>query len=189
MALRRTMMMTMIAASLAAGAGLALAHGGHGPGEHCAGAAGAPMANCPAGMPGGMGMRGGMRGPEAATARLAAVKDALKLQPAQTAAWDAYEATLRSTAEARARLREGMLERRGNADAMAEYRVTMSRFNAQAAEEMLAARKAFVAALTPEQKATFDTFGPGMGTTAGGRSMKRGGTQGGPGCRGETTPA
>ena len=193
--MRKAMMTTAIAAALAVVSAAAMAHGGQG-----AGMAGGdcPMMGSGAGMqgmgpmggPGAAGGPGGMRGmrgermPEIAAQRLAGVKDALKLQPGQVAAWDAFEAKARSTVEARARMRAGMVEHRGNADAMAEHRVTMMKFNAQAAEEMLAARKALVAVLTPEQKATFDQFAPGMGPMARGPGMRRGyGTPGaGPCC-------
>ena len=46
-------------------------------------------------------------------------------------------------------------------DARMDFRVRMMKFNAQAAEEALAARKLLVATLTPEQKAALDRFGPG----------------------------
>ena len=192
--MRKGLMTMAVTATLAVASAAALAHGGHGFGGGMAGA-GCPMGG------GGMGMQGmgpmgggaggmrGMRGPEFAAQRLAGVKDALKLQPDQLAAWDAFEARAKSNLEARAKMREGMVEHRGNADAMAEHRVTMMKFNAQAAEEMLAARKALVAVLTPAQKATFDQFRPGMGPMARGpagewrgQGMRRGYGPGMPGA-------
>lgn len=191
--MRKGLMTMAIATALAAVSAVALAHGGHGAGAGMAGGD-CPMMGGGAGMQGmgpmhGPGGAGGMRGmraermPEIAAQRLAGVKDALKLQPGQVAAWDAFEAKARSTVEARAKMRAGMVEHRGNADAMAEHRVTMMKFNAQSAEEMLAARKALTAVLTPEQKATFDQYAPGMGPMARGPGMRRGyGTPGAGRC-------
>lgn len=184
MAMGKRMAITLIAATLAAASATAFAHGGYGRGMGCQeGTPGACMHQ------GGMhqhGMHQGgqpMAGPERAAARLAAMKDALQLQPAQQAAWAGFEAKVKDNAEKRSKMREAMADRRGNPDAMAEFRVTMMKFNAQAAEETLAARKALVAVLTPEQKAAFDRFGPGM--MAGGGHGHRGpgmGGRGGPGC-------
>jgi hypothetical protein len=101
---------------------------------------------------------------------MAGIKDALKLQPNQADAWNAYEAKVKTAAQARAQLRQGMAERRGNPEAMADYRVTMMKHNAQAAEEVNGLRKALVATLTPEQRATFERYamGPGMARGPGG---------------------
>lgn len=93
--------------------------------------------------------------------RLTGLKDALKLQPGQMDAWNAYEAKVKSEAQAHAQLRQGMLEQRGDAQAMADYRVTMLKHRAQAAEEVNALRKALVATLTEEQKAAFDQYAVG----------------------------
>jgi hypothetical protein len=102
--------------------------------------------------------------------RMAGIKDALKLQPNQAEAWNAYEAKVKAEAQVRAQLHQGMAERRGNPEAMADYRVTMLKHRAQAAEELNGLRKALVAALTPEQKATFERYamGPGMARGPGG---------------------
>jgi hypothetical protein len=54
-----------------------------------------------------------------------------------------------------------MLDSRGDAQAMADQRVAMMKHNAAAAEEVNELRKALVATLTPEQKATFEQFAPG----------------------------
>ena len=131
--------------------------------------AGAAAAQGPGPQGGGMGMMG-PRGAapldpaqqaERVQARLAGLKDALKLQPGQLDAWNAYEAKVKSEAQARAQMRAGMLEQSGDAQAMADYRVTMMKHNAQAAEAINALRKAVVATLTAEQKATFDRYTPG----------------------------
>ncbi len=111
--------------------------------------------------------------------RLAALKEALKLQPAQVEAWNAYEAKVATEAQTRAQLRAAMQEHRGDAEAIADHRVTMIKHRAEAAEEINALRKALVATLTPEQKATFEQyamgprfargqgFGPGGGRSPG----------------------
>jgi hypothetical protein len=154
--------MTLIALALAGAVATtgALAHGGMGYGPH-----------------GGPGMRGPAT-PEQATQRLAPLKDALKLQPNQMAAWNAFEGKVKANAQARAKLRESM-PAPANRDAMADFRVSMMKFNAQAADETNQARKALVATLTPEQKATFDSFRPGP--MAGGPGYGQGRHHGGPG--------
>jgi hypothetical protein len=139
-----------VAAALAAGS--ALAHGGMGHGP-----------------------RGPMT-PEQVTQRMTPLKEALKLQPNQVAAWNAYEGRITANAQARAKLHETK-PAPADRDAMADFRVTMMKFKAQAAEETNSARKALVATLTPEQKTTFDNFRPG--SMAGGP----GGTGYGPGHR------
>lgn len=111
----------------------------------------------------------GPRGPitvEQVSKRLGNLKAELKLQPAQTAAWDAFEAKVVSNTKARLALRESR-PRTDDRDARMDFRVRMMKFNAQAAEEALAARKALVATLTPEQKATLDRFGPGKRSGSG----------------------
>jgi hypothetical protein len=172
--------MTMIAAALAASmlAATAYAHGGHGWG----------------GGPGPGAGRGDMRGPapeqmaQRMTERLTALKGALKLQPNQTAAWDAYEAKVAANMQARAKMHEAM-PARGDRDAMADFRVTMMKFNAQAADEANQARKALTATFSAEQKATFDSFrgpgamaGAGPGARSGGPGMGGGRGMGGRGC-------
>jgi hypothetical protein len=132
--------MTLVALALAGalGSGTALAHGGPRHGD-------------------------GPRGPitvEQVSKRLNALKTELKLQPAQMGAWSALEAKILGNTEARLKLRESR-PRTDDRDARMDFRVRMMKFNAQAAEEALAARKALVATLSPEQKATLDRFGPG----------------------------
>jgi len=131
-------------------------------------ATGAVFAHGPGPQGGGMGY--GPRGAapldpaqqaERMQARLGGLKDALKLQPGQMDAWNAYEAKVKSEAQARTQMRQGMLDLRNDSQAMADYRVTMMKHNAQAAEEVNGLRKALVATLTPEQKATFDQYAPG----------------------------
>lgn len=150
--------MKLIAVALAAAlaAGGALAHSGFG---H-AGAHGR-----------GMGMAGGPT-PEAVAKRLGTLEDALKLQPHQMATWQAFEATIKTNAQKRAELREAMPPP-ADRDAMADFRVTMLKFAAQAAEQTNVARKALVATLSPEQKATFDSFRPGRGSMSGGGCVSR----------------
>lgn len=143
MRLRMTLVALALAGALAGGT--AMAHGGPRHGD-------------------------GPRGPvtaEQVSKRLNVLKDELKLQPAQMSAWNAFEAKIISNTEARIKLRESR-PRTDDRDARMDFKVRMLKFKAQAAEETLAARKALVATLTPEQKAMFDRFGPG-------RQMRHGG--------------
>lgn len=146
-------MLALAVAGLFAVTASAFAHGpGFGPGPHG----------------GGMGMMGG-RGAALDPAqhaqwvqsRLDGLKGALKLQAGQVDAWNAYAAKVTAEAQARAQLRQGMLEHRGDAQAMADHRVTMMKHNAQAAEEINTLRKALVAKLSAEQKATFEQYAMG----------------------------
>jgi LTXXQ motif family protein len=130
---------------------------------------------------------------ERVQARLSGLKEALKLQPNQIDAWNAYEAKVKSEAQTRAQMRQSMQEQRGDAQAMADQHVTMMKHNAQAAEEVNGLRKALVATLSAEQKATFEQyamgprfargagadggqggFGPGYGPGGGGRGPGHG---------------
>lgn len=131
-------------------------------------ATGAALAHGPGPQGGGMGMGPRAGAPmdpaqhaERVQARLAGLKEALKLQPGQLDAWNAYEAKAKSEAQARAQMRQSMLEQRGDAQAMADQRVAMLKHNAQAAEEINGLRKALVATLSPEQKATFEQYAMG----------------------------
>ncbi len=176
--LRRRLLATSltlaVAAALAGGATQALAHppgpgAGHGPGM----AAATPAER--------MAQAEQMR-----TARLAQLRSDLKLQPSQQAAFDGFEATIKRNAQAHQQQMDAMQKARGNPDAMADLRVTMLKARAQAADEANQARKALVAVLTPEQKATFDRIGP---MSMAGRSMGPGmgpgmheHRRGGPGC-------
>jgi len=138
---RKTLMAVALATALAAATSVTLAHGGFGHG----------------------GMYGRMMGgptPELAAQRLAALRDALKLQSDQWTAWKAFEATITANAAERAKLRAAMPDR-ADREAMADFRVTMLKFAAQTAEENVAARRTLFAALTAEQRATFDRFVPG----------------------------
>jgi Spy/CpxP family protein refolding chaperone len=94
--------------------------------------------------------------------RLSTLKDALKLQPGQLDAWNAYEARVAAAAQSRAQMRQSMQDSRGDAQAMADQRVAMMKHNAAAAEEVNTLRKALVATLTPEQKATFEQYAMGQ---------------------------
>ena len=122
--------------------------------------------------------------------RLAGIKDALKLQPNQVDAWDAYAAKVKSEAQARAQLPQGMAASRGNPEAMADFHVTMLKHNAQAAEEINGLRKALVATFTPEQKATFERYamGPGFARGPGGGPAFGPGPGFGPGMGGGRGP-
>jgi hypothetical protein len=136
MAGKRTLL-ALAVVGLFAAAGASYAHGpGYGPHGGGAGMMG-PGAGAPADP---------AQQAERVQFRMAGIKDALKLQPNQADAWNAYEAKVKSTAQARAQLHQGMAERRGNPEAMADYR------------------------LTPEQKATFERYamGPGMARGPGG---------------------
>ena len=144
-------------------------------------AAGTALAYGPG--PKGGGMR--MGGPPADAAqhadrmqqRLGTLKEALKLQPNQLDAWNAYEAKVRSEGQVRFEMRQAMHQQQGDAQAMADQRVAMMKHKAQAAEEVNGLRKALVATLTPEQKATFDQYsmGPRMGRGPGADGGKPGG--------------
>jgi hypothetical protein len=143
--------LSLAIASLFAATGVALAYG---PGAQGWGA--------------GIGPRAGARMDPALMVervqfRLAGLKDALKLQPNQLAAWDAYEAKVKSEAQTRAQLHQSVFEQRGDAEAWADHRVTMMKHNAQAAEEINGLRKALVATLSEEQKATFERYAMGPG--------------------------
>jgi hypothetical protein len=107
-----------------------------------------------------------MMDPQQQAARLAALKEALKLQPAQMDAWNGFEARVVAQRDARSKQFEQMRKLRDNPDALADFRVAMLQERAQGAAEVNAARKTLVATLTPEQKTTFDNFrrgpmGPG----------------------------
>lgn len=146
-------------------------------------ATGAAFAYGPGPHGAGMGMMGPRAGApmdpkqqaERVEARLASLKEALKLQPNQLDAWSAYEAKVKSEAQTRAQMRQAMFEHRGDAQAMADQRVAMMKLNAQAAEEVNGLRKALAATLSAEQKATFDqqamgprfARGPGAGAQPG----------------------
>lgn len=169
---RNTLLTIAVAGALGALATAALAHGpGWGgancpAGANCAMAGAGPMMGMGGMGMGGMGMRGGPN-PEFAQARLDQLEAALKLQPDQLAAWNAYEARIKAQVEERVKLRETMRNFQGDSQALADQRVAMMKSRAQAAEEINGLRKALYATLTPEQKATFDQFRPGPGGMAG----------------------
>jgi Spy/CpxP family protein refolding chaperone len=160
-------------------------------------AAGAALAYGPG--PQGGGMR--MGGPPADAAqhaermqlRLAGLKDELKLQPNQLDAWNAWEARIKAEGQVRFEMRQAMHRFQGDAQAFADQRVAMMKHRAQAADEINGLRKALVATLTPEQKATFDqhSMGPRMrgGPGAHGGKPGQGPGQGyGPGAGGGRGP-
>jgi hypothetical protein len=125
---------------------------------------------------GGMGP---MAQPEAAAARMQALESALKLEPNQTKAFEAYAAKVKTEAEVRAKFHEGMRGLMGNPDAMRDYRVTIVKHHAEALDELNTLRKNLVAVLTPEQKQVLDRYGMGFGAGPG-----FGGMASGRGCGG-----
>lgn len=176
---RRSLLAAATAAALAAVAASAWAYG---PGMRNQGANCPAQADCPMAAPGpmagagpvmgpgpmGAGPRGGMRGdPAAVGARLEQLKAALKLQPNQMAAWDAYEARVKAQAAERAKLRESMANFQGDPQARADQRVALMKQRAAAAEEINGLRKALYGTLSAEQKATFDQHYPAAGPMAG----------------------
>ena len=143
-------------------------------------AAGAALAYGPGPQGGGMRMGGppvdAAQHAERMQLRLNTLKEALKLQPNQLDAWNAYEAKLKAEGQVRFEMRQAMHQQQGDAQALADQRVAMMKHKAQAAEEINGLRKALVATLTPEQKATFDQYamGPRMGRGAGAEGGKPG---------------
>lgn len=143
-------------------------------------AAGGALAYGPG--PQGGGMR--MGGPPATAAehaermqvRLGTLKEALKLQPNQLDAWNAFEAKVKSDGQARFEMRQAMHQQQGDAQALADQRVALMKQRAQSAEEINGLRKALVATLSPEQKTTFDQYamGPRMGRGHGAEGGKPG---------------
>ena len=117
------------------------------------------------GMKGGMGggMKGGNHGPETAAAtatRLADVKGALKITPAQEAAWGSYTPVLQAQATARDTLRADMQAKMQDpkttqAERTAQ-RESMGKLRDQHLADRTAALTALQAVLTPEQRAIAD---------------------------------
>lgn len=138
--------------------------------------------------PGPMG--GGMGGPpntpaehaERLQVRLTTLKEALKLQPNQLEAWNAYEQKVKSESQANFEMRKAMREQT-DAQAAADQRVAMMKQRAQSAEEINGARKALVATLSAEQKATFEqhSMGPRHARGPGGQPGAGHGPGPGPG--------
>ena len=135
--------------------------------------AGAALAYGPGPQGGGMRMGGppadATQHAERMQTRLSTLKEALKLQPTQLDAWNAYEAKVKSEGQAHFQMRQAM-QQQSDAQALADQRVAMMKQRAQAAEEINGVRKALVATLSPEQKATFEQYsaGPRMGRGPGG---------------------
>lgn len=154
---RKTTLITAAAATLLVGTGVALGHGmgwgpggGYGPGAGY-GPGGGPCAGGPA-------VGAGMMREGVAETRLATLKTALKLADAQLPVWQKFEDTVKSHAEARAKLRAGMFEQRGDPEAMASYRETMWASHREAAADMTKVRAGLYEALTPEQRAIADLY-------------------------------
>ncbi len=162
---RNTLLTIAVAGAIGALATAALAHGPGWGGANCPVGANCMTVGAGPG-PMGMGMRGGPN-PEFAQARLDQLEAALKLQPNQLDAWNAYEARVKAQVEEHVKMRDAMRNFQGDAQALADQRVAWMKQRAQAAEEINALRKALYATLTPEQKATFDQFRPGPGAMAG----------------------
>jgi hypothetical protein len=139
-------------------------------------AAGAALAYGPGPQGGGMGMGGPPKDPaahaERLQTRLSTLKEALKLQPNQIAAWSAYEAKVKSEAQAHFEMRKAM-QQQTDPEALADQRVAMMKQRAQAADEINGLRKSLVATLTPEQKTTFEQYAVGP-RFAGGEGGKQG---------------
>ena len=160
--MKRTTLIAATAASLVAlgFAAAAFAHAGEGAcpaghEEHCGAAQGGGHSGH--GMRGqgmnrhgesGHGMHGGtsLRG-------LDSLKVELKLTPAQQPVFEKYAALVKTQAEARKRMHEGM--HTGTADHHAMHD-TMRAYERQAAVELVAARKELTDALTPEQRTIVD---------------------------------
>ncbi|MEF9996797.1 MAG: Spy/CpxP family protein refolding chaperone [Burkholderiaceae bacterium] len=129
-------------------------------------APGAAWADCPMVQGAGMGPRQGMRGqgfdPARAEVRVAALATALKLQPNQQAAWDAFAGKMKSQYETRAKMRADMVAVGADRQKALELRAEHMKTNGAALSELAQARAALVAELSPEQKATLDNFGHGQ---------------------------
>lgn len=154
-------MLNIVAASavaLAVGAALADPPAGRGPGagfgpgaENCIGAGPG------AGARGGPGGWGGMGMSQAgAEARLADLKAALKIAPAQEAAWNGYADVVKREALAREQFRSQMAAT--PAEARADVRDGHFAHNREAAKELSAAREGLYAVLTAEQKTVADRY-------------------------------
>ncbi len=180
MAMKRTTLIAATSASLVALgiAAAAFGHGGGGPRagaeacpagheEHCGAAGRSGQGTGGHGMSGhgmgGHGMRGqgmgghgggghGMRG-GMSLAGLDTVKAELKLTAEQQPEFEKYADLVKTQAEARQRMHEGMHS--GSADHHAMHD-TMRAYNRQAAIELTAVRKALFDVLTPEQRAIAD---------------------------------
>ncbi len=93
--------------------------------------------------------------------------DALKLEPAQQAAWQAYAATLKPRPGAAAPVTDGAAKGTAAATDTAPQRLeallTVAAQRQQQARERLDAMKTLYAQLNPEQRKTFDRVGHGHG--------------------------
>ncbi len=149
-----TKIIATVAATLALGAGgLVFAHQGQG-----------GMGNMGPGMGMQGGGHGGMRGAEGdadITARLATVKNELKITTAQEPAWQKFEGVVRQQADARRAMRSTMQARMQDPNAAASIdhaaqRDSMMKLREGNRAERDAARQALYAVLTPEQKTLAD---------------------------------
>jgi hypothetical protein len=174
---RRTAVTLLAAAGFAAVSTLAYAFppgagpcAGQGPGMARSGGPG-PMA-----WSGGPGFRGGHgAGPGAGVAanpeaRLAYLKNALKITSDQEAAWNAYEAQVKERVQAMAATRGQMAAPAESAPDRLAQRSALMKQRAAGMEAMTGAVKDLYAALTPEQKTVADQhFGGWRMAQAGGR--------------------
>ena len=108
-----------------------------------------------------MGGRYGFDSPAVTAARLGDLKTALKITPAQEAAWAAYEAQVKQQVETRQAFHAAIQAQdpKASVDHNAQHDAMARLFAAQAE-----ARAALVAVLSPEQKSLFERQrGPGHG--------------------------
>jgi len=164
----------------AGGAGWAQG-GGHGPGMM--GYGGGPRGGYGPGMRGFDGGRGGGYGPGAAgagvtervDARLAYLKDSLKITPEQESAWDAYATQVKAQAATMAAFHAQGPATGETAAERIEQHASRMKLRAEQAQAMSASVKELFAVLTPEQQTIANQHfgGPRYGQ-AGGRGYGRG---------------
>lgn len=155
--------------------------GGHGPGMM--GYGGGPRGGYGPGMTEYGGGRGGGYGPGAAgagvtervDARLAYLKDALKITPDQESAWDAYATQVKAQAATMAAFHAQGPNAGQTAAERIEQHASRMKLRAEQAQAMSAAVKELFAVLTPEQQTIANQHfgGPRFGQ-AGGRGYGRG---------------
>jgi hypothetical protein len=157
---------------------------GYGPGAGQGPCGGVPGSACDGSGPGaaaGGGPRGGF-GPgvaganptERAEARLAFLKNELKITGDQQGAWDAFANQVKSNAAARETLRAQRPALAETPVERMEQRAERMKVRASHAEAMSGAVKDLYAALTPEQKAIADQHFGGFRTAQAGRGYGRG---------------
>lgn len=120
----------------------------------------------------GQGHRGQGFDPARFDARMTALATALKLQPNQQAAWDAYAGKIKAQAETRSQRRAEMAAVFNDRQKALELRAEHMKANASALSDIAQSRAALIAVLSPEQKTTLDAYG--RGGRAGGRGCGAG---------------